>query len=287
MLAVPRVAPARSMWAAIGQIGATARAELIMQWRRLGLWVAFGCVTLLLCLLTVPSAAYLLHPPATSLYAREHYTQADLINLMTFSTTTYAAMFLGLVAALLVVDRLARDQRLGAAELLGATPQGEAPYLVGKVLGNYVAILGPSLIIYLLCALVSLPFGWPIALILKFLFAFLLVFVPGSLAGIGLALFLASFLPVRVVQVGFALLWIEFSIGPGWHTLVFTIFNIGGLYVYPIFFPMPPMPYTDPGFQTSLPLAWLNIGVLLLTGAAALGLTYVSLRLQRLRQEGA
>ena len=258
-----------------------------MQWRRLGLWVAFGSITLLLFLLTVPAAAYLLHPPSTSVYVREHYTKVDLNNLMTFGTTTYGAMFLGLVVALLVMDRLRRDQRLGVVELQDATPQSAATYLVGKFLGSYVSVLAPALVIYLLCALVTLPFGWPVTLLWNFLVAFVLVFVPASLAAVGLALLLASVLPLRVAQVGFTLLWIEFAIGPGWHTLVFTIFNPSGLYVYPIFFPIPPMQYAEPGFHTSETLALLNVAVLALTGVASLALTYGRLVMRRLRQEGA
>jgi hypothetical protein len=73
------------------------------------------------------------------------------------------------------------------------------------------------------------------------------------------------------------LLWIELNIGPGWHTLVFTIFNPSGLYVYPVFFPTPPMQYAQPGFQTSMSLALLNIVVLLLTAIVAFFLTCGSL----------
>jgi hypothetical protein len=287
MIALPRVAPGNVFFGAFGQIWATIRAEIAMQWRRWGLWLTFACVTILLFLLTVPSALFLLHPPPTSLYARQHYTPADLNNLMTLGTTIYAAMFYGLVAALLVVDRVRRDQRLGMVELQGAAPQGAARYILGKFLGNYVAVVIPTLLGYLLCALITLPFGWPIILVAKFLLAFLLVFVPSSLAAVGLALLLASLLPLRVVQVGFSLLWIEFNIGPGWHALVFTIFNPSGLYIYPVFFPTPPMQYAEPGFQTSMPLALLNIALLLLTAIVTLFLTYGSLAFQRYRQEGA
>jgi hypothetical protein len=287
MIALPRVSPGSGVLAAGGQIWAQMRAEIMMQWRRWGLWVAFACVTGLLFLLTVPAALNLLHLPPTSLYARQHYTPADLDNLMTLGTTIYAAMFYGLVAALLVVDRLGRDQRLGMAEVQRATPQGTACYVLGKFFGNYLAVLVPTLLGYLLCALITLPLGWPVVLLSKFLLAFLLVFVPSSLAAVVLILLLASVLPLRVVQVGFSLLWIELNIGPGWHTLVFTIFNPSGLYVYPVFFPTPPMQYTDPNFHTSLSLALLNIAVLLLTALVALVLTGGSLAFQRHRQEGA
>lgn len=287
MIALPRVAPARGPLATAGQIGATVQAEMTMQWRRWGLWIAFGCVFLLLLLITVPTAVYLAHPPAGSLYARQHYLPVALENLLTFSTTEYAAIFLGLVAALLVIDRLERDQRLGIVAVQRATPQGTAGYLLGKFLGNYLAILLPALLCYLLTALVALPLGWSVTLLAKFVQAFVLVFVPSSLAAVSLVLLLASILPLRVVQIGFALLWIEFSIGPGWHTLVFTIFNPSGLYVYPVFFPMPSLLAVDPNFHTSLSLALLNIAVLLLTALVALMLAGGILALRRRNQEGA
>ena len=127
----------------------------------------------------------------------------------------------------------------------------------------------------------------PAVLLAKFLLAFLLVFVPSSLAAVGLTLLLASLLPIRIVQVGFSLLWIEINIGIGWRALGYSMFNPSGLYVYPVFFPTPPMQYTQPGFQTSMSLALLNMAVLLLTAIAALFLTYGSLAFQRYRQEGA
>jgi len=287
MIALPRVAPGDRLIGFAWQIWAMLRAEIAMQWRRWGLWVTFACVSGLLILLTVQSAVFLHQLPPTSLYVRQHYTAEDLDNLMTSATGMYGAMFFGVVAALLVVDRLGRDQRLGMTELQRATPQGPASYILGKFLGNYIAMLVPTLLAYLLCALISVLLGWSPALFSKFLLAFLLVFVPASLATVGLALLLASFLPVRVVQVVFFLLWFEFNIGAGWHGLVFTIFNPSGLYVYPVFFPMPPQQYAEPNFHTSMHLAQLNIAVLLLTAIVAVVLTYISLAFQQWRKEEA
>jgi hypothetical protein len=287
MIALPRVAPGQNLLATGGQVWATMRAELVMQWRRWGLWVAFGTATGLLVLLTVQAALFLSHLPPTSLYAREHYTSEDLNNTLIYGTTIYGVMFYGLVAALLVVDRLFRDQRLGMVELQRATPQGSAVYVLSKFLGNYLAMLCPVLLSYLLCALITIILGWPEVLIQKFLLAFVLVYVPASLAVIGLTFWLTSFLPLRVVQVGFALLWVFCNIGAGWNVLTYSIFNPNGLYVYPVFFPIfPPLPTTNPDFTTSLPLALLNIAVLTLTGVISLCLTWGSLALRRSREEG-
>jgi hypothetical protein len=287
MIALPRVVSGHGPLAAGGQVWAIARAELVMQWRRWGLWVAFGVTTGLLLLLTVQTALYFHHLPPTSLYVRLHFTPEDLNNGIIYGTTIYGVMFYGLVVALLVVDRLGRDQRLGMVELQRAAPQGYAGYILGKFLGNYLAVLVPVLLGYLLCALMTIILGWPMVLLQKFFLAFVLVYVPSSMAAIGLTFWLTSFLPLRVVQVSFSLLWFCFNIAPGWNVLMWSIFNPNGIYVYPVFFPIvPPLPTTNPTFTTSMPLALLNIAVLSLTGVVALCLTYGCLVLRRCREEG-
>jgi hypothetical protein len=287
MSAIPRVAPGVGLRGASGQIRATMRAEIVMQWRRWGLWVAFGCTAGLVFLLTLQAAIFFKHLPSTSLYVQRHYTSTDLENLMLYNTMAYGAMFFGIVAALLVVDRVQRDQRLGMSELQRAAPQGSGCYVLGKFLGNYVALLAPIFVAYLLCALTTLLLGWSPILLAKFGLAFLVVAAPSALAAVGSALLLASILPVRVVQVGFALLWFELNIGPGWHKLVYTVANPSGLFVFPIFFPVPTMTYTEPGFQTSQSLALLNIATLLLAAGVALPLAYGGLAFRRYRAERA
>ncbi|BCL79266.1 hypothetical protein ccbrp13_17310 [Ktedonobacteria bacterium brp13] len=77
-----------------------------------------------------------------------------------------------------------------------------------------------------------------------------------------------------------------FNTGLGRYGFGASIFNPGGLYVYPVFFPLTtPMSTVYPNFQTSMPLALLNIAILLLTAIVALFLTYGSLAFQRHREE--
>ncbi len=283
MIASPHVLPGDGVLAAIGQIWAVTRAEIVMQWRRWGLWLAFGCTAVLLALLTVQTAIYLTHLPPDSLYVREHFTAGELDNTLLYGSTAYGVMIFGLIAALLVVDRLARDRSLGIIELQRSTPQGNAQYILGKFLGNYTAVLLPVLLNYLLCALIALLLGWSTVLLPMFLLAFVLVFVPASLFAVGLTLLLVSFLPVRVVQVGFSLLWFYLCIGIGWHGLAETVFNTSGIYVYQVFFPVRlPSILNTP---TSLQMALLNIVVLLLTAVTSLFGAYVSLAFQRSRAE--
>ncbi len=288
MIPIPRVAAGLGLLGAFGQVGATIRAEIAMQWRRWGFWVAFACATGLLLLLTIQAATYLLHLPSNSIYVQQHYTLEDLDNLMVYDTGIYGSIFFGFIVALLVVDRVGRDRRLGMFELQRATPLGYASYVLGKFLGNYVAVLVPTFLVYLLCALISLVLGWPPMLPLKLMQAFVLVFVPSSLAAVGLTLWLSSFLPLRVVQVGFSLLWLYFNTGLGRYGFGASIFNPGGLYVYPVFFPITtPLRTVYPNFKTSMQLALLNIAALLLIAIVALLLTYGSLVFQRHREEEA
>lgn len=284
MKSIPRVAPGSGLPAAAGQMWATTRAEIAMQWRRWGLWVTFAGVAGILFLITVETALYLLHLPPNSLYVQLHLTSTELDNVMIYGGTGYGVMFFGLIAALLVVDRVGRDQQLGMVELQHAAPHGYASYVLGKFLGNYVAVCVPMFLGYLLCALVTIPLGWQVGILPRFLLAFLLVFVPSSLAAMNVTLLLASFLPLRVVQIGFSLLWFYFCIGIGWHGLAQTIFNTSGLYVYQAFFPsrLPAIPGTP---APSLSLALLNIAALLLTAIVALFLMYGSLVFQKHRKE--
>lgn len=288
MIVIPRVVPGRGLLAVAGQIWATLRAEIAMQWRRWGLWVAFTCAAALLAVLTIQAAIYLHHLPPTSLYVRQHYTYTDLNNIMLYNTATYGSIFFGLIVALLVVDRVGRDRSLGMFELQRATPQGHAGYVLGKFLGNYLAVLIPTFLIYLLCGLITLACGWPATLLLKFCLAFALAFIPASLAIVGLILFLASFLPLRVVQIGFSLLWLYFNTGLGQYGFGGSIVNPSGLYILPVFFPLTkPMPVVYQNFHTSLQLALLNMAVLVVIALGALLLAYGTLAWQRLREEGA
>lgn len=277
------VVPAHGLLAMAGQVRAIMWAELVMQWRRRGLWITFACATVLLVLLTVQAAIGLLHLPPNSIYIQQHYTPEAFNNLMVEGVAIYGIMFFGLLASLLVVDRLERDRTLGMQEIQGAMPHGSMLYILGKFLGNYVAVCVPTLLAYLLCALLTLLAGWPVVLLARFLLAYLLVFVPASLAAVGLTFWLASFLPVRIVQISFSLLWFYFNTGLGRFGFGGSIFNPSGLYIYPIFFPTPPPLYSMATIQASLPIALLNIAVLLLTALVMFGLTCGSQAFRRSR----
>jgi len=273
--------------AGCSQVLGALRAELLMQWRRPGFWIAYGCVTGLLILLTLQGAIPLRALPPDSIYVQKHYTAEHLAHLLVWNAMMYGAMFFGIMAAFLVVDRLEREKRLGTWQLQRTSVGGCGRYVLGKIGGNMLAVLLPALVAVQLCALAAVLVGWPAKLQLQFLEASCLVLIPSMLAAVAVTFLLASLLPVRIVQVAFSLLWLELNIGTGWYGLVFSPFNPSGMLVLPIFFPTPPTTYVDPTFKPSMELALLNIGTLLLTTLVALCLTYGSLVMQQRREERA
>jgi hypothetical protein len=281
--AIPQATPGSGLAALAGQIWATLRAEITMQWRRRGLWLAFGCTAILLLFISGQAAIYLHMQPPSPDY--QNFTDEQLDNVMIYAVTVYGALFLDLVAALLVADRIDRDYRSGMYELQRATPQGCGRYLVGKILGNYLAIFVPSLLVYIACALTAIVLGWSWAVLAKFLQAFLLVFVPSSLVAVSLIFLLVSFLPLRVAQIGFALFWLYFNLPLGWYVLSASLFNTAGLYILPVFFPVPPWKYSTYNVETSMDLALINIGLQLVCAAVFILLTYGALVYRQHRKE--
>lgn len=64
-----------------------------------------------------------------------------------WSPSSYLEQFL------MVADRMVRDQRLGMAELQRATSEGYPVYVLGKFIGNFVAMLVPAFVVLMSCGL--------------------------------------------------------------------------------------------------------------------------------------
>src|SRR5260221_634773 len=137
-LAVPGKGPS----AVTGQLWATMRAELLMQWRRWGLWLAFGALIAIMSLIFISNAVNIKYEP----HANGPYRTLDeFTNLYLFVAVRYSVTLMAIIAALLVADRMVRDQRLGMAELQRATSEGYPVYVLGKFIGNFVAMFFPAL----------------------------------------------------------------------------------------------------------------------------------------------
>ena len=267
--------PSIGLAARSGQFWATMWTELIMQWRRWGLWLAFGGAWLMILLIFIVRSPNGL----MDMFNREHFTLTDTVNYMVFAIGLFTGLVFPPLAALLVSDRLVRDKRLAMSELQRATPQSFLTYTLGKFVGNYLAMLIPALLACLLFGLGLILDGGPPAVLPALLLAFVLIFMPVFAVVIALALFLSSLIPLRALQIGFPLLWLYSVLSPlGWITLNNTVFNPKGKYIYPVFFPTPFDRYHPTGY--TIYNSEINIAVLLATALVSLLLLVLSLERQ-------
>lgn len=280
MIQLTLVSPGKGPMALTGQLWATLRAELVMQWRRWGLWLAFGIATIITALMFAAFARVVQHP--AQLTRDMHFNQEDYVNLFVTVTTNYTELVLAVVAALLVADRLIRDRQSGIIEIQRATTQSYPIYVFGKFIGNLIALLVPAFIAYMLCGTELVALGMSSDVFPGFARAFLLVYIPAFCIVVALTLFLSSMVPLRVVQIGFPLLWMYATLSPlHWTTLHDTIFTPAGRYIFPIFFPTP---FTR-GIPGSSPtLAALNIVALIGSTFVFLVLLVLSLHLQTCKE---
>lgn len=276
MIQISMVAPAHGFSAVLGQLWGTIRSEIRMQWRRWGLWLAFAGALGLILLATFNQGPSHLHYLQTKL----HWTTAEVANDVTFTITYLIDFLFPPLAALMISDRLVRDSKLAIAEMQQATPQSSGVYILGKFIGNYIAMLVPTLLSLLIFGLIFVVSDFPPMILSDLLLVFALVFMPVYAALIGLTLLLSKLLPLRGIQIGIPLLWLYSMTSPfGWYTLNNTIFNPNGIHIFPVFFPFPYIKDIHVTVYSSLE----NIGALL--GVAIVSLTLLSALLQYRRQQ--
>jgi len=116
--------------------------EFRMQLRRPALWIAIGLGGLLL------GGGLLL--PALPDAPNEVRTPPRLVGTVAYSLN----LFLPIIYAILLADRVPRDRWLNTSELLASLPTGVGPRLWGKYLGAAVATMIPIAIVH--AALVGL-----------------------------------------------------------------------------------------------------------------------------------
>lgn len=283
MMQISMVAPAHGFSAALGQLWGTIYNEIRMQWRRWGLWFAFAGALVLILLVTFGDGLGI-RALLTKL-SNLHWTQTEIANYATAITTYMTDFLFPPLAALMTSDRLVRDNKLAVAEMQQATPQSSGIYVLGKFIGNYIAMLVPTLLSLLIFGLIFVVLGFPLTIVSAQLLAFVLIFMPVYAAFIGLTLLLSRLLPLRSLQIGIPLLWLYSMLSPlGWHTINDTIFNPNGRrYINPVFFPNPFIK-ADASHSITLYSSLLNIGALL--GIAIVALVLLSALLQYRRQQG-
>ncbi len=263
---------------ALGQIWAVTRAELLMQWRRWGFWLAFGIATVLLLLLLGSSFAV-----AKQVFLAD--TVQGTVNSLIHLQLQLESWILAIIAGLLTSDRLSRDITLGLTDALWSTPLSSTSYVTGKFVGNLGSVLAPAFLSIMIGGTVFVLLGAPIALLSYLAVAFILVFVPTFALVVSFTLFFSSIVPLRLVQIGFPLIWMYCVLSPlGWKTIANTIFAADGRYVIGAFFFL--NKYNNHPIYNSAE-AWMNIIALLITALACLFLLGISISFQAKRRAAA
>ncbi len=253
------------------------RYEFLMQVRKRSMWIANGLIVLLLGLLSARTLGDILHDPA----AKETMAStAFLINII-----------LPIGYGCFLADRLIRDDRLGVAAILDATPGSAAGRLAGKYLGSCAAAAVPLAIVYfgfaaLYAATAGRPvaLGWAVAI-------FAVVVLPAVLFVGAFALVVPLLMPAPLFRVLFVGYWFwgnsisAESMPTLAQSLVTPVgsYPVQALFGYPkpddgltIAGPVPGAMFNVLRPEATAATAWLSIGVLLalatlvLTAAPAL-----------------
>lgn len=174
--------------------------EFWMQVRRPSLWIFFGLLTVY---------AYFVAAGGSRLYANLHqeiaahsllYTIADIVG--------NGMLLLPLCVGCLLADRLVRDRRVKVTELFNTMDVSTDTRLWGKYFGTLAATSVP--LILALCIFVAYIYAASHSLLVipLFLFAFLVIAVPGLLFVAAFSLACPTFMPVPLYQFLFAGYWL-------------------------------------------------------------------------------
>jgi hypothetical protein len=252
-------------------MSAAFRYEFLMQVRKRSMWIANGLIVLLLALLSARGLGDLLADPAAK------QTMASTALLLNVILPTAYGCFLA--------DRLVRDDRLGVAAILDATPAPAAGRLAGKYLGSCAAAAIPLAIVYFgFAALYAatagrlVALGWAVAL-------FAVVILPAVLFVGAFALVVPLLMPAPLFRVLFVGYWFwGNSINPKtMPTLASSLVTPVGSYPVQALFGYPepgetatiagPVPGAVFNFlrpEATTATAWLSIGVLLVLATLVL-----------------
>jgi ABC-type transport system involved in multi-copper enzyme maturation permease subunit len=200
-----------------------------MSTRRWGMWLAFGLLSLLYVARTLldASAQGTLPPLAHGQVWEYAGRTAYMLNL-----------FMPVVGGIVAADRIARDVRLGVAELQHSTPTRRWPFVLGKYAGVLLSLLTPQFLILLLLGSLMVFCGMPPVLLLYTLVAFLAIVVPAYAFITIFSLAFPLIMPLRVYQVLFTgyWLWGNYLDPRVFPTISDTLLVACGKYAYEGFF---------------------------------------------------
>lgn len=174
------------------------RYEFRMQGRRLAVWATFLLLGLTFIIFHQPWYRPLTSP----------------VNDAIVYWTTEMHMYLAIVVAILLADRLPRDRRTKVEELLDTYASGTGARLMGKFLGSTLATLLPVLVIYTVGVLYILN-RWHAWSGLGFaLLSFAGIVLPGILFVGAFSIALPGFIWTPLYQFGFIGYWFWGNILP-------------------------------------------------------------------------
>lgn len=181
------------------QLGAIARYEFRIHWRRRGLKVMmFSYLAMQGLFFLVAAEGNFFEFPAAEMWG----TNTDAI---IFSTWPLAGAFLLVMFPFVVAEAVPRDRQFGVRELLDSLPLPRPVYLAGKVLGAWIGVASAALTVMALAGIVLRFILGPYAIGL-----FLTIILVGAnlliLLNSGLAVLAAAGQPnvVRALLVGLA-----------------------------------------------------------------------------------
>lgn len=171
--------------------------EYSMSTRRLGVWIAFGLMSLpyLFSFLTEMDSEIAVAFSA----GRAWGATAQLV--FQFN------MLMPVVAGIAIADRMVRDRRLGVEQLLNSTPLPLPAYVLGKYLGCLLSILTPVFAILMLVSGLLIGGGAPVTILPQVVVAFLAIVVPAYAFITVFSLACPLVMPVRAYQVLYTGYW--------------------------------------------------------------------------------
>lgn len=267
---------AKGLRLSLEQFYAIWRAELTMQWRRRGLWIAFAMITVLFILISSLRLKVQI----------DHYLArvgpASVVAFLTSAYLYYFVAILCIVVGLLVVDRIKRDESSGITDVQRSTCLSMASYVWGKFLGNYCALVVPCFFSSILLLISFIVAGVTPAISVAFCLSTLLILLPSCAIVVAFMLLFATLVPLRIAQVGFPVLWLWAVIAPlGWPSPADTVLSPIELYAAEYWFYDPQQTLADlekSGF--TLMNAWLNAIAVPLCACLFLLLLIIALRIR-------
>jgi ABC-2 type transport system permease protein len=203
------------------------RYEYSMSTRRWSMWLAFGLISLLYVTRALLEVQTILLPITDRSLWEYAGRMAFTLNL-----------FMPVAGGILAADRIARDIRLGVAELQQSTPVHRWSFVLGKYFGVLLSLLTPQFLIALSLSGLMVLCGMPSMLMLYAMPAFLAIVVPAYAFITIFSLAFPLIMPLRVYQVLFSgyWLWGNFLDPRVFPTISNTLLASAGQYAYEGFF---------------------------------------------------